>query len=98
LERLREKFAEKIAEEGAKRENAIREFADRRAFLTKEEADLPATIARLRQEMESAKASLDASEKAIADAKMLSPLGADAETLFALARLFLSSQSFHPSL
>jgi hypothetical protein len=97
-ERLREKFAEKIAAENALRADYIREFADRRAYLTKEETDLPATIAGLREKMESAKASLDAAEKAIADAKTVSPLGADADTLAALARLFLSSQSFHPAL
>jgi hypothetical protein len=97
-ERLREAFAEKIAAHETQRADAIRQFADRRAYLTKEETDLPATIAALREKMESAKASLDAAEKAIADAKTVSPLGADAETLAALARLFLSSQSFHPSL
>jgi hypothetical protein len=97
-ERLREKFAEKIAAHETQRADAIRQFADRRAYLTKEETDLPATIAGLREKMESAKASLDAAEKALADAKTVSPLGADAETLAALARLFLSSQSFHPSL
>jgi hypothetical protein len=97
-ERLREAFAEKIAAHETQRADAIRQFADRRAYLTKEETDLPATIAGLREKMESAKASLDAAEKAIADAKTVSPLGADAETLAALARLFLSSQSFHPSL
>ena len=97
-QRLAEKFAEKIAEEETKRENAIREFADRRAYLTKEETDLPATIADLGAKADAAKVALDAAEKALADAKTSSPLGADADTLAALARLFLSSQSFHPSL
>jgi hypothetical protein len=97
-ERLREAFAEKIAAHETQRADAIRQFADRRAYLTKEETDLPATIADLGAKADAAKASLDAAEKAIADAKTVSPLGADAETLAALARLFLSSQSFHPSL
>jgi hypothetical protein len=97
-ERLREAFAEKIAAHETQRADAIRQFADRRAYLTKEETDLPATIADLKTKADAAKASLDAAEKAIADAKTVSPLGADAETLAALARLFLSSQSFHPSL
>ncbi len=97
-ERLREKFAEKIAAHETQRADAIRQFADRRAYLTKEETDLPATIADLGAKADAAKTALDAAEKAIADAKTVSPLGADAETLAALARLFLSSQSFHPSL
>lgn len=97
-ERLREKFAEKIAQENALRADYIREFADRRAYLTKEETDLPATIADLGAKADAAKASLDAAEKALADAKGVSPLGADADTLATLARLFLNSQSFHPSL
>jgi hypothetical protein len=97
-ERLREKFAEKIADFEIQRANAIRQFADRRAYLTKEETDLPATIADLGAKADAAKVALDAAEKAIADAKTVSPLGADADTLAALARLFLSSQSFHPSL
>jgi ClpP class serine protease len=97
-ERLRDKFAEKIAAQNALRADYIREFADRRAYLTKEETDLPATIADLGAKADAAKVALDAAEKAIADAKTVSPLGADAETLAALARLFLSSQSFHPSL
>jgi hypothetical protein len=98
LERLREAFAEKIAAANESRAVSIREFADRRAYLTKEETDLPATIADLGAKADAAKASLDAAEKALADAKTGSPLGADADTLAALARLFLSSQSFHPSL
>jgi len=97
-ERLRDKFAEKIAAENALRADYIREFADRRAYLTKEETDLPATIADLKAKADAAKTQLDAAEKALADAKTVSPFGADAETLAALARLFLSSQSFHPSL
>lgn len=97
-ERLREAFAEKIAEHETQRADAIRQFADRRAYLTKEETDLPATIADLGAKADAAKASLDAAEKALADAKTVSPLGADADTLATLARLFLSSQSFHPSL
>lgn len=97
-ERLREKFAEKIAAENTLRADYIREFADRRAYLTKEETDLPATIADLGAKADAAKVALDAAEKALADAKTVSPLGADADTLAALARLFLSSQSFHPSL
>jgi len=97
-DRLSDKFAEKIAAENTLRADYIREFADRRAYLTKEETDLPATIADLRAKADAAKTALDAAEKAIADAKNVSPLGADADTLAALARLFLSSQSFHPSL
>ena len=97
-ERLREKFAEKIAAHETQRADAIRQFADRRAYLTKEETDLPATIADLGAKADAAKVALDAAEKAIADAKTVSPLGADADTIQALARLFLSSQSFHPSL
>lgn len=97
-ERLREKFADKIAAHETQRADAIRQFADRRAYLTKEETDLPATIADLKAKADAAKALLDAADKAIADAKTVSPLGADGETLAALARLFLTSQSFHPSL
>lgn len=97
-ERLREAFAERIAAHETQRADAIRQFADRRAYLTKEETDLPATIADLKTKADAAKASLDAAEKALADAKTVSPLGADADTLAALARLFLSSQSFHPAL
>ena len=97
-ERLAEKFAEKVAQENALRADAIRQFADRRAYLTKEETDLPATIADLRTKADVAKASLDSAEKALADAKTVSPLGADADTIQTLARLFLNSQSFHPSL
>jgi hypothetical protein len=97
-DRLSDKFAEKIAAENTLRADYIREFADRRAYLTKEETDLPATIADLKAKADAAKVALDAAEKAIADAKTVSPLGADADTLAALARLFLSSQSFHPAL
>jgi hypothetical protein len=97
-ERLREAFAERIAAHETQRADAIRQFADRRAYLTKEETDLPATIEDLGAKADAAKVALDAAEKAIADAKTVSPLGADAETLATLARLFLSSQSFHPAL
>ena len=97
-ERLRETFAEKIAAHETQRADAIREFSDRRAYLTKEESDLPATIADLGAKADAAKVAFDAAEKALADAKTVSPLGADADTIQALARLFLSSQSFHPSL
>jgi hypothetical protein len=97
-ERLRERFAERLAEQETQRANAIREFADRRAYLEKEETDLPATIEALRVKMDSAKAALDQADKALETAKSVSPLGADSETLANLSRLFLSSQSFHPSL
>jgi hypothetical protein len=97
-ERLRERFAERLAEQETQRANAIREFADRRAYLEKEETDLPATIAGLKVKMDSAKAALDAADKALETARNVSPLGADSETLANLSRLILSSQSFHPSL
>jgi len=97
-ERLRERFAGKLAEQETQRANAIREFADRRAYLEKEETDLPATIAGLKVRMETAKAALDQADKALETAKGVSPLGADSDTLANLSRLILSSQSFHPSL
>jgi flagellar motility protein MotE (MotC chaperone) len=97
-ERLRERFAEKLAEQETQRANAIREFADRRAYLEKEETNLPETIAALRVKMETAKAALDEADKALETAKNVSPLGADSDTLSNLSRLILSSQSFHPSL
>jgi flagellar motility protein MotE (MotC chaperone) len=97
-ERLRERFAERLAEQETQRANAIREFADRRAYLEKEEANLPETIAGLKVKMETAKAALDQADKALETARNVSPLGADSDTLANLSRLILSSQSFHPSL
>ena len=97
-ERLREKFAEKLAGQETQRANAIREFAERRIYLEKEETNLPETIAGLRVKMDAAKAALDQADKALETAKSVSPLGADSETLDNLSRLILSSQSFHPSL
>jgi hypothetical protein len=96
VQRLAERFAERFAEQEAQRAQAIREFADRRAFLEKEETDLPATIARLFTAMESAKAELDKADTALETAKAVSYLGADADTLENLSRVFLTSQSFHP--
>ena len=97
-QRLAERFAERFAEQEAQRAQAIRDFADRRAFLEKEETDLPATIARLAANMETAKAELDKADKALETAKAVSYLGADADTLANLSRVFLTSQSFHPTL
>ena len=97
-QRLAERFAERFAEQEAQRAQAIREFADRRAFLEKEETDLPATIARLAANMETAKAELDKADTALETARVVSYLGADADTLANLSRVFLSSQSFHPTL
>ncbi len=97
-ERLRERFAERLAEQETQRANAIREFADRRAYLEKEETNLPATIEALKVRMETARTALDAADKALETAKGVSPLGADSDTLANLSRLILSSQSFHPSL
>jgi len=97
-ERLRERFAGKLAEQETQRANAIREFAERRIYLEKEETNLPETIAGLKVRMETAKAALDQADKALETAKNVSPLGADSDTLSNLSRLILSSQSFHPSL
>ena len=97
-QRLAERFAERFAEQENQRAQAIREFADRRAFLEKEETDLPATIARLAANMETAKADLDKADTALETAKAVSYLGADADTLANLSRVFLTSQSFHPTL
>jgi flagellar motility protein MotE (MotC chaperone) len=97
-ERLRERFAERLSEQETQRANAIREFADRRAYFEKEETNLPETIAGLKVRMETAKAALDQADKALETARNVSPLGADSDTLANLSRLILSSQSFHPSL
>ena len=97
-QRLAERFAERFAEQENQRAQAIREFADRRAYLEKEETDLPATIARLFTAMETAKADLDKADTALETAKAVSYLGADADTLANLSRVFLTSQSFHPVL
>ena len=94
-QRLAERFAERFADQDKERAQAIRDFANRRAYLEKAETDLPATIADLGAKADAAKASLDAAEKALADAKTVSYLGADADTLADLIRVFLTSQSFH---
>lgn len=94
--RLAEAFAQKLQNCADERADKLREFADARANLETQERDLPAYLADLLQKRETAKAASDAAETALTQARANSPLGADADTLANLSRVFLTSQSFHP--
>ena len=94
--RLAEAFAQKLQNCADERADKLREFADARANLETQEKDLPAYLADLLQKRETAKAASEAAETALTQARANSPLGADADTLANLSRVFLTSQSFHP--